>query len=1144
MSVFTITAAVNGSSLARLGSVAGLAWTRATTTATVTQTAHGMVNGNLFNVTTTSDAAAITVGVKTITVVNANSFTFTCLNAGAASGTVTANHVDDYAINGGYLTVDTHTRYGLGSNTSASMGSINMSATLGGTVEFNSTLIRLIPYNTGTGNVPALDTTISQGGASGKLLGVYSALNVAPTTAGSAMPATGFVLVRQWNSVAYAAGALTGIAATATAADRAGWLDIIGVEAATCTVNRLNLFKVRGDYWDFLGATTDGVRATSYQIPSHGTLVYNPGVEVETGVGTGVYEFYPCAGTITALVTNIATDAVRGKVCWISTAGLVRFGSDGTNSTGGYIPPAGLRIRVANVFFSNATQAAPTANVLPNATLANRYEFATTGGGVIDIDKASVGWYMNFAQSFSVLLTNTRTLTAMILTECASPIAWNNVGVGLEAANSQTALTMALNFAGGTMQNCTWTRAAQAGAGNYVCSWTDCSGFTITNEKVRSLVKAANATSGSHVKTRVVKCHWIGTVIGAGRIAMVGCADLNYSTTTYYDHPALTTGTANAYYAWDMSGSPCYRIVMDGLDFGGLTLVQPYAGILVVSVAGCQDITLRNLGTAATPLNCGGANVGYAAFTRATTVMTVTSTNHGLKVGDTFAVYATDSPASRAVTTTAATLWTVATVPTANTFTTTVTNAGNGSGGIAYYPCMTGNLFVGAAGGAPLNIKLQRCYAINMRGQALATADNSAKNITLENVWITDWATQTLPLLNASFKSVLSTVSLANQTSVYGTHFVDYYNSGIPDQLTAVPWTRATTTASLTVTANHNLKTGDLITVAVSSDIAAITLGTKTVTSVYGNIITFTCLNAGAASGTLTMQPHNGKVAILMNEPTADTSTQVALTNGSAFTSAGGLYMPVIGHQADFTAPYSIRGHSSFPVAEAIMAGGTISNYNLFYSMDGGTTYRNLYYQRTGAGGASASTNVTMTSTTGVQAGDYVWGTNIAPLAKVVSITNATTVVVDRANTGTVSGTLRFNQLPSEVVADALVGFPLKVRIQTLTTNATAITSLALTTASTTAARAAVYPLLTAVVQVTGLVAGSRVKAEKISNGEVLFNGVESSGVVTFTTDQTVPLKITARKASSAPYYKEWVTQLTPVASVTTSAVALQDLDE
>ena len=82
---------------------------------------------------------------------------------------------DTYNINGGYLTVDQHTRYGTNQNTSAGMGNITLSATLGGTIEFNSTKVRLIPYNTGTGNVPALGTTISRSGASGILLGVYSA---------------------------------------------------------------------------------------------------------------------------------------------------------------------------------------------------------------------------------------------------------------------------------------------------------------------------------------------------------------------------------------------------------------------------------------------------------------------------------------------------------------------------------------------------------------------------------------------------------------------------------------------------------------------------------------------------------------------------------------------------------------------------------------------------------------------------------------------------------------------------------------------------------------------------------------------------------------------------------------------------------
>jgi hypothetical protein len=50
-----------------------------------------------------------------------------------------------------------------------------------------------------------------------------------------------------------------------------------------------------------------------------------------------------------------------------------------------------------------------------------------------------------------------------------------------------------------------------------------------------------------------------------------------------------------------------------------------------------------------------------------------------------------------------------------------------------------------------------------------------------------------------------------------------------------------------------------------------------------------------------------GRIAILMNEPTATTTSQVTLANGSAFTSAGGLYMPVIGHTVTFEMPVFMK---------------------------------------------------------------------------------------------------------------------------------------------------------------------------------------------------------------------------------------------
>ena len=68
-------------------------WTRVTTTATVTRVAHGYVSGAVIRVSVSTSEGAIVLGNKTITVASADTFTFTCLNAGDASGTLSFDTV-------------------------------------------------------------------------------------------------------------------------------------------------------------------------------------------------------------------------------------------------------------------------------------------------------------------------------------------------------------------------------------------------------------------------------------------------------------------------------------------------------------------------------------------------------------------------------------------------------------------------------------------------------------------------------------------------------------------------------------------------------------------------------------------------------------------------------------------------------------------------------------------------------------------------------------------------------------------------------------------------------------------------------------------------------------------------------------------
>lgn len=110
---------------------------------------------------------------------------------------------DTYNINAGYLTVDQDSRYGVNNDTSSIAGTTTLSATLGGSMLIDGRKIRLIPYDGGTGNVPAYGTTISGAAGSGLMIGVYNDLASAPTAPGAAMPADGYIKIKQWNDGAF-----------------------------------------------------------------------------------------------------------------------------------------------------------------------------------------------------------------------------------------------------------------------------------------------------------------------------------------------------------------------------------------------------------------------------------------------------------------------------------------------------------------------------------------------------------------------------------------------------------------------------------------------------------------------------------------------------------------------------------------------------------------------------------------------------------------------------------------------------------------------------------------------------------------------------------------------------------------------------
>ena len=201
-----------------------------------------------------------------------------------------------WTCNGGKLTVRTDTRWH--ANAPAAMaGSLaaqTVSAALGGGILLDGRNVRWMPYGSGTGVVPAIGASVTQGGVTGYLLGVWDTLTSAPTAVGAAMPVDGFIKFREVTGGPFTAGALTGIGAAATGPDVCGWIEVVQDQGTTVTISRKGSgHVVRGD-WFYLDNTTGAVGQV-LQVPTNGggANTYCPGVWIETAQGSDEYEYWP-----------------------------------------------------------------------------------------------------------------------------------------------------------------------------------------------------------------------------------------------------------------------------------------------------------------------------------------------------------------------------------------------------------------------------------------------------------------------------------------------------------------------------------------------------------------------------------------------------------------------------------------------------------------------------------------------------------------------------------------------------------------------------------------------------------------------------------------------------------------------------------
>lgn len=1086
---------------------------------------------------------------------------------------------------GSSLTIRTDTRVHANapaSNT-GSLGSVTINE---GELIWDSTAIRWMPYDSGTGNVPAIGTSVTQGAVSGYLLGVWSAINVAQTAVGEAMPATGFIKFREVTGGAFAAGALTGIGAAATGPDVQGWMEVVHDAAANITVPRLGKHTVRGGR--FFLADTTGVRGQTFQIPTMGSAAQlAPGLFIETGVASDEYEFWPAL--------NGATAANGWSYVHIGNAtGTTDARQKFLKATAGGVMTMGETWSVSGTYASIAAQAGTYAGVAHSCTYtwqndlvevyyASGHQLETgqqtgldfTSGGATAYDgiytvTVTSPYHFTVPLAGSGLAGNVTSRPGITVTFTAhgqhigeQVYCDFTSGTGVDgayeiyivgSANAYTikypsavAVTSGIVFCIHTLQ-ITYTAHGLAQGQTIYCDFTTGTGTngvyvakavatnTININFPHSATTSGNVTISrdlGYVSAAGLRT-WIPSTILA-ECATGARATNTIANATIASRPEWTTTSAGALDIEKLYGTSGY-----------FNVTQPYAVRMRDTVLFDSSV----LTECATPLDVDGLYLGMGGGLDAITVNIAncyaggtvknvkahrgnapSTSDHAVSISYCKGI-AFENIQGSIVQYARSSGYPIATATSADC---TFTNCGvlNGRLNLSGSPNITVN-------------GLDYCERLNGNGLAAETAVNTDANcnnlkvdgvtyglnftvpnqqpnrllytIGCANVKLRNCGTLATPLPLPTWAPNLTAMAYLYQSggSNNGVKVQKVFAQGVRTAPFAsvnsdknmlyesflcgnYAWSAKSLLATHFADLNGTIKNGDTPT------------GTTGQASVYGTH----CLDT--LYGT-----EYGRFQIMCNEPTTETATVFSSVVGTAkFNSSGGVIIPSVGDQHIWTTPHWVKCHTGFVPLELVMSGGTLANYNIHYQLDTGSGYsdwQNLYYTRAGGSGTSGQYTFTVTDATGVAVGDYCWGTGLSTLgtgsryAAIPRVTqvNGNTITVNVANTGTVSGIIRFNHLPFETM-DPAVGFKMKLRVTTMIANTTAITYMRMDTITTVAAQANYYPLDTLNVTLTGLVPGSDVVIRRHGTTDILGSvdqNPTSSWSFTYETPENVDILI------------------------------------
>jgi hypothetical protein len=277
----------------------------------------------------------------------------------------------------------------------------------------------------------------------------------------------------------------------------------------------------------------------------------------------------------------------------------------------GHVPPTGCKVRIPNIIMAACATGTRATNSVPNGTIGTRPEFNTSTAGAIDLEYIyGINLRSIFAQAFSLRLYHCALQETLDVSETASALDINNVGVGSYSAQDVRAAVFTSNFAGGTVANL-YAHRPTLGTTDHAFEVLYCNGQTFSNVScgiigyARSTGKACNIAGSQNLT-------FSGLGVYNGNIDIATSANISISNLDYNDRYVGRTSPTTPYYCVTVSAG-CDRITLDGLTFGeGNTIpdCHPYTGIFYS--AGATNIKVRNIGTSSTYLQTGVWAPNYA----------------------------------------------------------------------------------------------------------------------------------------------------------------------------------------------------------------------------------------------------------------------------------------------------------------------------------------------------------------------------------------------------------------------------------------------------------------------------------------------------------------------------------------------------